>query len=229
MHRHTLRLAFLSLPLLIAACRDSKVEAYRVPKEKDVDLPVTVATTAAAPVSAPVTASATAPAAPGGMAGTPVTVAAGPGLVWSAPATWQPKALGAMRKGSFTIAGDAGATADLSITAFPGAVGGEFANVNRWRGQVGLPPLAESELDSAVTRLTANGLTITLVDLASADPANPQRLLGAMTPYEGAMWFFKLMGPVALVAKEKPAFLGFLQTVKSTRPEPAERAAPAVP
>ncbi|HEY8836407.1 MAG TPA: hypothetical protein VIO16_01750 [Dehalococcoidia bacterium] len=125
-----------------------------------------------------------------------------------------------MRKGSFTVAGDAGATADLSITAFPGAVGGELANINRWRGQVSLPPIEEGELAAAVTRLSQNGLAFTVVDVVSTDAASPQRILGAMVPYEDAMWFFKLSGPGALVATTKPAFLEFLKTVK---------AAPATP
>ena len=221
MHRHTFRLILLSLPLLMAACRDSKVDAYRVPKEKDVALPVTVATNSTTPPASPVpaaTPAAVAAAPAGGMAGIPVATAGGPGLGWTAPAAWQPKSLGAMRKGSFTIAGDAGATADLSITAFPGAVGGEFANINRWRGQLSLPPIAEGDLASAVTHLSQNGLTFTFVDLVSADPANPQRMLGAMVPYEGAMWFFKLTGPDALVTATKPSFLGFLKTVKATTP-----------
>jgi hypothetical protein len=219
MHRHTLRLVLVSLSLLIAACRDSKVNAYRVPKEKDVVLPVTAVADATSPSPTPASAPAAVPAAPGGgMAGTPVAVAAGPGLTWTAPAQWQPKALGAMRKGSFIIVGEAGATADLSITAFPGAVGGEFANVNRWRSQVALPPLAETDLASAVTHLTSNGLAFTVVDFASTDAANPQRILGAMAPYDGAMWFFKLTGPDALVTKEKPAFLEFLKTVKAAAP-----------
>ena len=145
----------------------------------------------------------------------------GAGLAWTAPAEWQTKPLGMMRKGSYSVSGEGGATADVSITAFPGAVGGELANVNRWRGQVGLPPIEENVLASSVTRLAQNGLGITVVDLVSADPANPQRILGAMVPYEGAMWFFKLSGPDALVTKTKPAFLEFIKTVKA-----AESAAP---
>ncbi len=200
----------LALGLLLAGCHKNDIGAYRVPKEKDVELPVTVAAGAAGS-SAPA-------AAPAGMAGTPVATVGGPGLTWTAPASWLSKPLGAMRKGSYTITGDAGATADLSITAFPGAVGGEFANVNRWRGQLSLPPVAESDLDASVTRLSQNGLSFTLVDLAGADAANPQRMLGAMAPYEGGMWFFKLAGPDALVAATKPAFLEFLKTVKAAAP-----------
>ena len=199
------RALLLCLPLLLAACRDEKVSAYRIPKEKD---PV-----AAEPAAAP--AAGLPPA--GDMAGPAVGKAAGGDLVWTAPPEWPAKAVSAMRKGSYDVKGEGGATADLSITAFPGAVGGEFANVNRWRGQLALPPLAEAELASAVTRFTANDLSFTVVELAGTG-ADPKRMLGAMVPHNGAMWFFKLMGPDALVAREKPAFLAFLRTVRAAPP-----------
>ena len=64
------------------------------------------------------------------------------------------------------------------------------------------------------------GLTFTVVDFVGTGD-QPQRILGAMTPFDQAMWFFKLSGPDALVAAEKPAFLSFLQTVKvSATPQP---------
>jgi hypothetical protein len=203
--------------LLLAGCSKTEVTSYRVPKEKDAELPASM--TSAASTSPTPPEKLTAPAGAGGeMANTAVPTASGPGLTWTAPADWQTKPLGAMRKGSFTVVGEAGATADLSITAFPGAVGGELANINRWRGQVGLPPITDADLATAATRFTANSLPFTVVDLVSADPASPQRILGGMTPHEGAMWFFKLTGPDALVGKAKPAFLDFLKTVKTKTP-----------
>jgi len=33
-------------------------------------------------------------------------------------------------------------------------------------------------------------------------------------PFEGATWFFKLMGPDKVVAQQKTAFMAFLDTVK---------------
>jgi len=214
--------AVILLGLLLAAggCRDDQVAAYRIPKEReaatDTSLSGGVAPQAANPVTVPQTA---APA--GGMAATPVATASGAALTWTAPSAWTPKALGPMRKGSFMItAPDGGSSADLSITAFPGAVGGEFANVNRWRGQLSLPPIQESELAGATTRVVVGGLTFTVVDLVGTGD-QPQRILGAMAPFNQAMWFFKLSGPDALVAAEKPAFLSFLQTVKvSATPQP---------
>jgi hypothetical protein len=118
-----------------------------------------------------------------------------------------------MRKGSFAITGDGG-EADLSITAFPGDVGGDLANLNRWRGQIQLPPVSQAEFEASAQRIERNGLRITVVDLAGTG-ANAQRILGAMIPHGGATWFVKLMGPDATVAKEKAAFTAFLDTLKA--------------
>jgi hypothetical protein len=170
-----------------------------------------------APVPAPVTTAATpvAPsAAPADMAGTPVVSASGPGLKWIAPAGWQEKTGVGMRKATFSISGANGTTAELAVTAFPGDVGGDLANLNRWRGQLALPPVTEAEFAGAVTHLKVNGLTVTLADIPGGGD-NPQRLLGAMVPHGGATWFFKLTGPAALVAAEKPAFLSFVQTLSA--------------
>ena len=196
------RRLFICLPLCITACRDAKVAAYRIPKEND-------APTAVAPVSAP---AAAAPA--GAMAGLAVAKTEGGGLTWTAPAHWKSKVASAMRKGTYTVSGQGGAEADLSITAFPGNVGGDLANVNRWRGQLQLPPIAETELPRALVSLNANGLTLLVVDLAGGPADHPLRLLGAILPYEGATWFFKLTGPDRLVANEKTAYLDFLRTIK---------------
>src|SRR5262249_22321427 len=111
-----LALALLACSLLLAACRKAEVTAYRVPKEKEPPPP----TAAPAPDNA--------------MAATAVPTADGPALTWTAPATWKPKAASAMRKGSYAVPGDGGVEADMSITSFGGAVGGELANLNRWRG-----------------------------------------------------------------------------------------------
>ena len=129
------------------------------------------------------------------------------------------KSVSAMRKGSYAIPGSDGADGDLSVTAFPGDVGGKLANVNRWRGQLELPPLPEAELEGALTHLDINGLHADVVEFANPQAAKPQRLIGAMVPYEGATWFFKLTGPDALVAEQKEAFFAFLKTVKASAPQ----------
>jgi len=99
----------------------------------------------------------------------------------------------------------------VAITAFPGDVGGVLANVNRWRGQAGLPPIDDSGLAHATAGFECNGLHFLLVDASDA----PTSMVAAMAPFNGGIWFFKLTGPAAAVASAKPAFLDFLRTVRA--------------
>jgi hypothetical protein len=117
-----------------------------------------------------------------------------------------------MRKATYVVPGDGG-DAELSVTAFPGDVGGELMNVNRWRGQLTLPPLSAADLDGSVSRVESNGLKLTIVELASAGDPNGKAMMGAIVPVNGSTWFFKLTGPGASVRSAKPAFLEFLHTV----------------
>jgi len=200
--------------LLLASCRDPQIDSYRIAKETDAAPPAKAATPRTAP--APVPAPAPAPT----MANTAVPTADGPGLAWTAPAHWVAKPASAMRKGTFTITGDAGATADLSITAFPGDVGGDLANINRWRGQIQLPPIAAAELAAATSTVESQGLKLTVVDFTGGPAATPQRVLGAIVPVGDSTWFFKLTGPAALVAREQPAFAAYLKTIRPAGAKP---------
>jgi hypothetical protein len=202
-------LLFMVLSLALASCRDARVASYRIPKEKESEVVPPAEPSAPTPI---------------------VTVAAKPvsELTWSAPARWKPKQASSMRRGSFDVGEGPGPFADLAITAFPGNVGGDLANVNRWRGQLGLPPIAEAELPAALQALPANGLAIQLADLTGGTTDNPQRMLGAIVPHGGATWFFKLTGPAAIVGAEKARFIEFLGTVRPAAPGAAPFARPAV-
>jgi len=137
--------------------------------------------------------------------------ASGSILLWNAPPAWTVKAASSMRKGSYALG--AGGAVDLSITAFPGDVGGPIANVNRWLGQVGLPPIEEAALPQYTSHMEANGLVFFIADTGSKEPSNPQRILAAVVFWQGNSWFFKMTGPTELVAQERPGFLEFLHTV----------------
>jgi len=216
----TRRLATSTLVLftmIFAGCKDREITAYRAPKDAPPAMqPTAQSATATGNLPAdhpPIGGSTPAPTAPGSdMANTAVPTASGSALSWTAPAHWTPKALGSMRKGSFSIKSDSG-EADLAITAFPGATGGLEANLNRWRGQLGLAPASAQEVLAAVENISANALQFTVVDYAN----NGNRLLGAVVPFGGNSWFFKLTGPDALVASQKTAYLEFLRTVKENK------------
>lgn len=212
--------ALFTALLALGACHDPKVTTYRVPKEADqgvANADAQVPAMAAAPAEDP-HANAAPTAAPAGMPAQPHAVASGASLTWTAPTGWQSKQVGSMRKATYELSGPAGATAELAISAFPGDVGGESANVNRWRGQVGLNPLSDADAAAAIQRIEANGLKIGVVDLVDTSAADPVHMLGAMVPFDGSTWFFKLLGPDATVAPQKPAFVAFLKTLK---PAPA--------
>jgi len=149
------------------------------------------------------------------MMSTPVPTVTGAGLTWSAPSEWKLQPAAPMRKASYSVTGPEG-SADLSVTAFPGDVGGELANINRWRGQVGYSALTADNLDQSVDRVESNGLHLAVVDLT--DPQKPKGTLGALVPYGGGVWFFKLTGPTGLVSGQKAAFAAFLKTVKPAQP-----------
>jgi hypothetical protein len=170
------------------------------------DLPRPAAAMPAMPAEVPAMVSS-----PGGnaMNSIPVATSASVSLVWQAPSDWQNKPGSAMRKGSYAIGG-----AELAITAFPGDVGGVLANINRWRGQVGLDPIDEAGLAQATQSLDSNGLHFVVVDAGPAS-AGGQRILAALLPWQASTWFFKLQGPDDAVAKAKPEFLSFLKTVKA--------------
>lgn len=120
-----------------------------------------------------------------------------------------------MRKGSYSVVGPNGEEADMAITAFPGDVGGNLANVNRWRGQLGLQPIGEAELGPVLNHIDIGDLHVDVVEFANTQSDKPQRMIGAIVPFNGATWFFKLTGPDALVAQEKQPFMSFLQTIKT--------------
>ncbi len=143
---------------------------------------------------------------PSGMDSMPVQTAEVPTLRWQAPGDWAAKPASSMRKASYSVGG-----AEVAITVFPGDVGGVLANVNRWRGQVGLPEISQADLGGHVAAIDTNGLHFTVVDEAGSSA----RIMAGLLPWQGVTWFFKLTGPPDAVERAKPAFLTFLKTVKA--------------
>jgi hypothetical protein len=140
------------------------------------------------------------------MGAMPVVTEQGASLLWTAPPDWTAATGSATRRGSYKAGG-----AEIAITAFPGDVGGVLANVNRWRGQAGLDPVDDAGLAGVTTSIESQGLHITVADASGAQNA----IVAAIVPWNGGTWFFKLMGPPDAVRSEKPAFLSFLQTVRT--------------
>lgn len=205
MSRLFLSATSVALLLLGSGCSRETVTTYRVPKES-----APAATTPASGMAAMDAASADA-----AMRSTPVATATGPRLDWSAPAHWQSGAERPMRVATLVVPGRDGSTdGEVAVTAFPGDVGGNLANVNRWRQQLGLPPISQNELGTALQHLDVGPLHVDVVELVAPGLPPPQRVLGAIVPHAGATWFFKFTGPDTLVAAERENFMTFVRTLR---------------
>lgn len=129
---------------------------------------------------------------------------------WTTPAGWQTQAPGAMRVASFSVAGVNGGKAEVAVTHFPGSVGSEESNVNRWRREVGLSPITETEVTSEPVTVDAD--TGKLYDFTGIT----NRTVVADVPHNGESWFFKMHGDKETVTAGREEFVEFLKSVKFT-------------
>ena len=132
------------------------------------------------------------------------------------PPGWQRQPPAPMRKASFVVEGADGAKVDISVTSFQGESGGLLANINRWRGQLGLEAVDAEHLESIIERRALAGRDFVIVDLANeqAQPDKRQRVIGAIVAAIGETWFFKMTGDDALTTAQKPALLEVLESVE---------------
>ena len=131
------------------------------------------------------------------------------GVKWTAPAGWKEAPGNGMRVATLTPPPAAG-KAEVTVIALPGDVGGELANVNRWRGQLALPPVGEADLPAARSELRSKLGALNLYDFTGTG-TNKTRLVAGMLSVSGTTWFFKLMGDEKAVAAARPAFLKLLE------------------
>ncbi len=127
---------------------------------------------------------------------------------WTVPAQWKELPAGQMQMAKFAVPDRGAAKAEVSVSIFPNDTGGTLANVNRWRGQVGLAPVKEGELASMVSPLDPSSPDAILVDVKS----DTKRIIGAVVPRNGSYWFYKLMGDAEAVAPEKESFAAFAKS-----------------
>lgn len=155
------------------------------------------------------------------------------GLTWTVPTGWVAKAGDAMRFGSFGVTNASGQSADISVIPLGGMAGGELSNVNRWRGQVGLPPVKEEELAALWEKVPIGTETGKLMDMAGTNAAEGSKshILAAIVTRGDLTWFFKMTGGADLVTAEKARFVEFLKSVKYGGPVtmPGMGALPAGP
>lgn len=194
--RHPMTMRRVALACAVAAgltaCDREEVAHFRVPK-------------APPPAAAPV-----APAAMTGEVPPPPTPEGG-ALRWTLPKGWTESAGGAMRFATFQV--PVKGTVDASVVVLPGPAGGELANVNRWRNQIGLAPLDESGLAAARRTVSTKAGPIKVYDFTSGG-ATGKRVVAGLTELSGNTWFVKLTGEAAAVGAARADFMKLLGSLR---------------
>lgn len=139
-------------------------------------------------------------------------------ISWQVPANWQEQAPGQFQQARYRLRHEC----EVSISALPGDAGGATANVNRWRQQIGLPPVENPEGERL--GLKALPSQATLYELRGASKG----ILAAILHHDGQTWFFKLSSPVAELASCKAEFITFLNEIHADQ-APAQATPPPEP
>ena len=180
----------LIVVVVLAACRLDEIAVRQVPKESAPPVPIGGDM-------------------PSGMVENPPPAQ---GLSWTTPAGWKEETGNGMRVATFTPPQESGRS-EATVVALPGDAGGELANVNRWRGQIGLTPIDEETLAAARKTVAARAGTILVYDFTGTG-TKKSRLVAGMIKVDATTWYFKLMGDADAVGRHKPAFLKLLGGLK---------------
>ena len=194
-------IALLCLALLLTACGEKKeVNQYRVPKEPG--------TTAASPH-----ASGMGDMNGMGTMGSGMDLSPAPaesGYVWQAPEGWtEAESTSSMRLASFAVPHDE-ETGDLSVIRLGGAAGGMLANLNRWRGQLGLGPVAPDTAEAMGQTTDSPAGTFTWWTIVNEDVDPSLGMLAAMLEGPDHVMFVKLTGSAELASAQEASFAAFL-------------------
>ncbi len=135
------------------------------------------------------------------------------GLAWTLPPGWQEVPGNGMRLATFAPPGNL--KTEATVVALPGDSGGELANVNRWRGQIALPPTDEAGMAASRTTLATKAGPAAIYDFTSTGEVRT-RLIAAVVKTGDTTWFFKLMGDATAT---ETARTGFLAIIKGLAPD----------
>ncbi len=129
---------------------------------------------------------------------------------WTLPDGWSAQPASGMRLATVLIPTASG-TLNASITEFGGDLAG---NVNRWRGQIGLPQLPEKDVLANLEKVdTAIGQGYIAILTNPSSPENA--MLAAIIPRpSGTSVFVKVTGPADTLKSIATPFRQFTQSLK---------------
>lgn len=193
--RARLLLLMVLLSLSLIGCEDKTIQSYQAPKAPpytESQFPGASATTKAPRPTSMI-------------------------ITWDTPEGWaeSPNSSGILFA-VYTATGDTG-DVRITVTQLTADGGGVLSNINRWRGQVGLKPVADLSEQPMVT-VQVSDLPVGILDLVSPDDLESQieRMLVAMMPRpeQNTTWYFKMTGPKTAIDTHKDDFSRFVESVR---------------
>jgi hypothetical protein len=131
-------------------------------------------------------------------------------LQWTLPRGWTATLVGGMRYA--TLKPPVEGRIDVSVVVLPGPAGGELANVNRWRGQLGLGAIDEPALASVRQAVQTKAGPLSVYDFTS-EGEKKSRMVAGLAFLEGNSWFVKMIGDAGAVAAARADFIHLLQSL----------------
>ncbi len=137
-------------------------------------------------------------------------------FTYKTPDGWEELAPTSMRVINMRPAGDE--RMECSFTLLGGDGGGLTANINRWRGQIGLDPIEDAEVESLRKGLLLGGFA-SIVDLQGSyvgmgdEPQDNWGLYGFVLPSDQFTVFVKMTGPADLIEQEKANLEDFCASI----------------
>ena len=132
-------------------------------------------------------------------------------LTWDLPDTWVPSKGHSMRLASFDVPFSRG-VGDLSIVSLSGSSGGLLANVNRWRGQVELKPITESDI-LTTSSVGESKIGPYRVFKMINDNNNGKAIIAAVLPTGEKTFFIKLTTDIQGISELEPSFKKFCSSI----------------
>jgi hypothetical protein len=135
-----------------------------------------------------------------------------PGFTYTLPEGWTVVEATRMVLLTFKAGSGHSDAVNVSSSAFPGDVGGQIANVNRWRQQIGLEPVDDAAAMALISPAVISGQEAWQVALSSPDGS--AKMLVAAVSHDGKTFFFKMVGMTSAVDKQVDKFNAYLSSIQ---------------
>jgi len=167
---------------LLSACSREETQTYQTPKMQ--------APEAVAPMAQPAT-----------------PPPAGNGFTATLPEGWTEKPGAGMRKISYSIEGT---SIDFYLISL--MMGDVPSNVNRWRGQVGLPEATPGEIASDLQTFQAAGHNVNYIEIYN--PEGGTGIVAAIIDLSPQFWYFTAKGSVEELKTHAADIRAFLESIQ---------------